>query len=164
MKKLIIFLLLSSICSYSLADEIVTLKSGEKAILLDSGRWSIMSPRGTKEPQTDKEGNRGDVKLDKIKADTYKEIQLITLKQDINAFQGQQVKVQAAAEMYNFILMLRKNEMDESPVSVNINKLSHEERNNLEAECNDGCIVMVYGRVGDILHDEKGIIADKIEW
>lgn len=45
MKKLILSFLFLSLSSYALADEIVTLKNGDKAILLDSGRWPIMTPR-----------------------------------------------------------------------------------------------------------------------
>ena len=164
MKKLILSLLLLSIYSYALADEIVTLKSGEKAILLDSGRWSIMAPREKKPAETYQGIKAIDLKPEKKAAETYQEIELINLKQDVNAFEGKQIKIQTLAEMYNFILILRQDEMDATPLTVNINRLSHEDKIHLQAACDNGCTVTVYGRVGDVLHDEKGIIADKVEW
>ena len=164
MDKIILVLLLLSINSYALADEIVTLKNGEKAMLLDNGRWSIMTSRGEQTSEGYNEIKATGLKPEMKEAETYKEIKLINLKQDINAVEGEQIKIQALAEMYNFILMLRQDEMDATPLSVNVNRLSREDRDHLRAECNNGCTLTVYGRVGDVLHDEKGIIADKIEW
>ena len=146
MKKLILSLLLLAISSHTSADVIATLENGKKAILKDNGTWSYVISSKEKA------------------SDTYKDIKLMDLKSDIDSFNGNKIKIQALAEMYNFILMLREDKMDAAPLSVNINNLSQKERKRLRADCNNGCTVTVYGRVGDVMHDERGIIADKIEW
>ena len=146
MKKLILSLLLLSVSAYALADEVVTLQSGEQAILHDNGRWSIITPQKEKTPET------------------YEEIKLAALLQDIDAVQRNPIKITAFAEVYEFMLMLKQDKMDTSSLLVNINKLPHGERETLRAGCLNGCDVTVYGRVGDIIQGDKGIIADKVEW
>ncbi len=146
MQKLILSLLLLLLYSHAMADEIVTLENGKTAILKDNGTWSyIRSPESTT-------------------TGLYQDISLIDLKSDINSLDGKKIKIQALAEMYNFILMLKQEDLDETPLSVNINGLSKEDRIRLRTECNNGCTIAVYGRVGDVMYDEKGIIADKIAW
>ena len=94
----------------------------------------------------------------------YKEVKLSDLKADIDSLEGKKVKIQSLAEMFNFILMLKQEKMDPAPLSVNVNRLSHNDIKHLREECNKGCQVTVYGKVGDIMGNEKGIIADVIEW
>ena len=164
MKKLILSLLFLSISSYALADEIVTLKNGDKAILLDSGRWSIMTPRAKNPKEPIKEIKPANPKPMREEAELYKEIKLIDLKQDVHAFKGQQIKTQAFAVVYEFMLILKQDKMDPSSLEVNINKLSREERKNLREACIEGCNATIYGRVGDVIQGDEGIIADKVEW
>ena len=164
MKKIILPLLLLSISSYAFADEIVTLKNGDKAMLLDSGRWSIMAPRDKKAAEPNKEIKPANLKPIEEDADSYKETKLIDLKQDIHAFIGQQIKTEAFAIAYQFMLILKQDKMDPSSLEVNINKLSKEERKKLLEGCIEGCNAKVYGRVGDVIQGDEGIIADKVEW
>ncbi len=164
MKKLILSLLFLSISSYTLADEIVTLKNGDKAILLDSGRWSIMTPRENNPKEPIKEIKQADLKPMKKEAELYKEVKLIDIKQDIDAYKGIQIKTQAFAVAYEFMLILKQDKMDPSSLEVNINKLSKEERKNVPEACIEGCNATIYGRIGDVIQGDKGIIADKVEW
>lgn len=54
--------------------------------------------------------------------------------------------------------------MDPSSLEVNINKLSREERKKLREGCIEGCNATIYGRIGDVIQGDEGIIADKVEW
>ena len=146
MQTLILSLLFFSISSYAVADEIVTLGNGKQAILKDNGTWSHIPP-----PENETTG-------------TYKAIKLDNLKLDINSLNGQQIQTKALAVMYDFMLALKDDVMDENPLSVNINSLSQTEMEFLRTKCNNDCTLTVYGRIGDLMHDEKGIIADKIAW
>ncbi len=146
MKKLILLLLVMFFYSNGFAGEIVTLKNGKKVEIKDNGTWSYFVP-------AEDDG-----------ADTYKEISLTDLKTNLNDLDRKKIKTQVFAEMFDFMLTIKQDKMDKTPISVNINSLSHEEREHLHAECIKGCSVTVYGRVADVMYDEKGIIADKIEW
>lgn len=146
MKKIVFSLLFVFIYSSVWADEVATLSNGEKVILKDDGTWSYQ------------------VSPERKAAEKYKEVKLSDLKADIDSLEGKKVKIQSLAEMFNFILMLKQEKMDPAPLSVNVNRLSHNDIKHLREECNKGCQVTVYGKVGDIMGNEKGIIADVIEW
>ncbi len=164
MRKLFLLFLFLSISSYAWADEIVTLKNGDKAILLDSGRWSVMTPRGKNPTKPNEQTKPTSIEPLKDDAIQYKKVKLVDLKQDVHAFKGQQISTEAFAIVYDFMLILKEDKMDPSSLEVNINKLSREERKKLREGCIEGCNATIYGRIGDVIQGDEGIIADKVEW
>lgn len=164
MKKLILSFLLLLLPSQGLADEVVTLKNGDKVMLLDSGRWAVMGSREKKGAETSQEIKPMISNPENSPEAAYMEIKLIDLKHEINALAGKKIRTEAFGVAYEFMLVLKQDKMDSSPLEVNINRLSQEARKSLREACLDGCNVTVYGRVGAVIQGDEGVIADKVDW
>lgn len=150
MKQVIFVLLFLSLTSQAWADEEVILKNGRKAILKDNGTWSYEYEHA--------------IALPKKQPETHETISLDELIMNIGSMEGVKVKTQGLAQVYEFMLTLKQNAEDEDALAVNINGLSKEERNKLQTECKNGCNVTVYGRVGELIRDEIGVIAERVAW
>jgi len=145
MQKLILSFLILFVFSNSWADEIVTLKNGQKVVLKDNGTWSYVTSSVNKE------------------IGSYKNIDFIDLKLDIRSLGGKKIKTQAIGEVFEDVLLLTQDMEDMNPLTADITNISRNERKYILTQCNTGCKIIVYGTIGEV-DGEKGIIAEKVKW
>jgi len=145
MKRNLISILVLLIFSPVLADEVVTLKNGKKALLKDNGTWSYVKPSAKKS------------------SGQYSSISLIDLKLDINSMSGKKIMTSGTGQFFADMFMLKQEMMDMNPLMVNVEGLSRDERKYIMTKCSSGCRVKVQGKVGEVMF-QKGIIAEKIMW
>lgn len=79
---------------------------------------------------------------------------------------GKKIRVAGVGYFIMSSLMLKKNQMDLSPILIDISKVPRSQQKRIMQDCADirtGCKVVVYGVVGNVAY-QNGILADGIEW
>lgn len=88
-----------------------------------------------------------------------------SLKVDIDDLLGKKIKVSGIAVYMMDQMMLKKDAMSANFILTDISNISRDEKLSIFENCNNpmmGCKVTVEGTVGEVLYEEKGILAESV--